>query len=465
MIQDCLPNITNVEGFVKVQTLNNAQQVVDQFEVENAVMDETLDFWKAHQKAFWLYGNYNNGTDNSLYNRVSRLFASHVLLTNDSGTPSSSSPTLTGDLIGWASRWPVGSPNGKRGNLNPYLSSVSATQSRWVFEWSPQNGNGTFQTVAWGIVHPTYDKYTSSITFRKNMSSSSDGKIALDYASGIYYLPKKTGASSPYSIQIYSVNIDTGQETLVDTISGFTQDNAPSHIIKKPGGGWVLTDLGNGYIYWHDGSTWRNSKFQTTTGDFSGRLTTDGTTVWLYCPAVGKIYTVALGTSATYTQVLSGVVSSYYNNAFAFDGTNLIVSSGDAVSIEIKKYSTSYNLVSTSKAVYCTGTYIESASSPMSGSTQYSLAGYPTSTNLPSYPFPHYLGGGPAINITANNAESQNYLTYNKTTGNLICSSSGVLYDLNLNSPSVVSTKALLPSPITKTTDHTLRVTYDINFS
>jgi hypothetical protein len=59
------------------------------------------------------------------------------------------------ELVGWASRHPVGSPSGKRGVVNISESAFQDASAKWVFDWATSQGNGTFQSVGWTRVDET----------------------------------------------------------------------------------------------------------------------------------------------------------------------------------------------------------------------------------------------------------------------------------------------------------------------
>jgi hypothetical protein len=83
--------------------------------------------------------------------------AQHLAYWNDAVAESPLTETMVnGEIVGWASRHPVGSPTGKRGVVNITESEWTDASAKWVFDWVTSQGNGTFQSVGWTRIDEEY---------------------------------------------------------------------------------------------------------------------------------------------------------------------------------------------------------------------------------------------------------------------------------------------------------------------
>jgi hypothetical protein len=177
----------------------------------------------------------------------------------------------------------------------------------------------------------------------------------------------------------------------------------------------------------------------------------------------GDILTVSVGGNyvryyITSTPSLSG---SRYSVGISFISSNnaITFTNGSSYSLQESSWSTTINTTITrdrtivygeSSANIYTGPI--STSNPASTSYPYSTAR--TAISISPYVLKSNISGYDLIATTLENSYTSNGLTYYPI----------MLMGGKWFNPDVVSTRALLPSPFTKTSDKTMRITYDINF-
>ena len=159
---------TTPMGTVKVQIFNERGKCVDEEVKDNYIGP----VWQKHARALlrtpWFTFGYNTlptgqetaGTDNSLWphsarGTIPRLPITAIGCWNDTSAEDPvaghqiSLPASTTGMIAWASRWPFASPTGARGSVDITNSVQDDDTSRFIFDWTTAQGNGTFQSVGW----------------------------------------------------------------------------------------------------------------------------------------------------------------------------------------------------------------------------------------------------------------------------------------------------------------------------
>jgi len=114
--------------------------------------------WEQQRLWTFLHPNVSLDTYGISYNAQPIFPAEFCAFWNDATAESASTErSVNKSLVGFASRWPVGSPTGKRGVVNLTESVFDSTGSKWVFDWTTSQGNGTFQSVGWTRVDPSFN--------------------------------------------------------------------------------------------------------------------------------------------------------------------------------------------------------------------------------------------------------------------------------------------------------------------
>lgn len=442
---------------------------------------------------------------------------SHIAAWNDSATESPSTErTMKGGLpVAFASRFPQGSPTGKRGVVSVPESTVSATSQTYVFDWVTSNGNGTFQSVGWcncdSSGNPLSiwpDPYygsglavsisTPTTYYRGGLWHDGTGWLTLHTAG-------QTSGTSQYAI--YRIDETTGVGTLLVTLpsTAFRWQNGSTTV---PPNAFDLCMIGTDYYVighnilstasgvtyvakfnsagtqqWlvaHDGGA---SEMPNGVTGLGWCITSDGTDLYVgYGGAAGTTNGTVYKLSAS-TGLVTGTISvpaALGTNAIvgiAWDGTNLRVVNQASRTATIDL---SGNLVSPSIVGYYGVADSGTATSPFSGA---------------------YLGASSAMNQAGlqqfNNASAGNAMeSMMQSSGYGIALSlpgavgsvpngggchfkSGKMYIVNgsaaLGSSTYtrilevtntnLGTRCLLPSPVTKDSSKTMKITYTFTFS
>lgn len=95
----------------------------------------------------------------SLIPTASRPFPwQSVILTDDATTEDTADHWLRGQMVAYGTMWKAASVNasGQRGQINEAECTVTTNGQvwKWVWDWTTQQGNGTYQTVGMGMVIP-----------------------------------------------------------------------------------------------------------------------------------------------------------------------------------------------------------------------------------------------------------------------------------------------------------------------
>lgn len=147
--------LVQAKGHIIVDLLDDRGRVVDRQEGDNYVNAAMIDeYAKAVQKATWLYGYQGSAvTARAVDGRDPRTIPGIrndvIALWTDTTAEDAADEFAFGEVIGWAHRWPQGSPQIRQGVVQPTLCTLTEDAVAWVWEWPTANGNGTFQSVGW----------------------------------------------------------------------------------------------------------------------------------------------------------------------------------------------------------------------------------------------------------------------------------------------------------------------------
>lgn len=204
--------ILPVKGLVTVELADaHTGRVQHREQVDNFLSLQSIKVAKWWQRMMW--GAFNPvETNDAAGNKPTEMPwfpAQHLAYWNDAAAESSGTEDrVAKDLVGWASRHPVGSPSGKRGVVNTSESEFKDAYSKWVFDWATSQGNGTFQSVGWTRVDETSGfpvaRYPEDdgVTFTNAGTSSSSLGNALwwDSTSSLWNLAEYVSATTQFRI-------------------------------------------------------------------------------------------------------------------------------------------------------------------------------------------------------------------------------------------------------------------------
>lgn len=153
MIERIPTTADGVAGVVTVQLRDaDTGRVVFEETRNNFLSLQSLEVAKWFQRFMWGHTNpvVTTNADGSRPDEMPWFPANHLAYWNDStAEDASTETTVMKEIVGWASRYPVGSPSGGRGVVNITESELTDASSKWVFDWVTSQGNGTFQSVGW----------------------------------------------------------------------------------------------------------------------------------------------------------------------------------------------------------------------------------------------------------------------------------------------------------------------------
>jgi len=217
------------KGHVIVDLIDaDSGRVVQREESENFLSLQSLKVAKWWQRMMW--GIYNPVyTMDAVGNRPQEMPwfpANHLAYWNDASAENAATEDrVSKELVGWASRHPVGSPSGKRGVVNVSESVVTDAAAKWVFDWTTSQGNGTFQSVGWTRIHETTafpiarmpDDDMVSFTPATGGTSAMGTPLYWDTSTSLWYIAEYTNAGGG-AYRISSAPAAGGATTPVVTI-------------------------------------------------------------------------------------------------------------------------------------------------------------------------------------------------------------------------------------------------------
>lgn len=523
MIEHVESSLVEVEGKVTVELFDDLTgRLYRREKADNFASVFLQDTLKQYQRN--LFGMYFAGTRTTdSYGRY--LWAlppfplSHLAAWNDSSAEDSANErAIKGDLpVAFASRFPQGSPTGKRGVINISESTASPSSQTYVFDWAGGNGNGTFQSVGWcnctSSGYPVslwMDPYapaplTVNITapttyYRGGLWHDGTGWVTLHTtgqtvgsAYAIYRIDETTGNGTslctlPASAFRYATNTNPPNATdlcMIGTdyyVVGSLVDNSPgnpTHLAKFNSAGtqqWLVV---------HDGGTNEMPSGQTGNGLC---ITTDGTDLYVghayWSGSGGKIYKLSASTGlVTATINLPSFIPAASSGVagLAWDGTNLRVNSYSGLCNVV--IDTSGNLVTPMPSplpLYYGGGDSGTATSPFSGpyygtTSHVNQLGYQqygdTSSStamddmkqIGAMGLPSYGGtlSPPGTSLAIGGCHMKSGKMYSIVSSGGITTPTRIVEVVGTN----LGTRSLLGAPVTKDSSKTMKITYTFNFS
>ena len=337
---------------------------------------------------------------------------------------------IPGDMVGWANKSTYSGPDILRGTPNATLSSTSSSKTKWVFDWPVHAANGTIGSVCWANNMDT-TSFMASSSLIESRSFPGVYPIAIRRSDG--YLFRGSGTT----VTVYDSNLATISSFTTISVSGLCWDSGTNKL-------WVIS--GNQIASYSDTGTLVDGPISVTARSYRG-LTSDGSGLW----------TTARNDTNVYKISYSGV-----------DISNFSANLGDSNTVTYWGLDVGRDICwdSATNTLLVTGGYYP-ASSNWQRMRRYTVSGSSTGylTSLNAWDGSSYVGGY--------NYNYYYYDTYYATTYFDLLNDNTLLlprhtYDNNyIFSVRLddMGTRALLPSPITKTNSQTLRVTYEFNYS
>lgn len=217
------------KGHVTVDLVDaHSGRVMQREEADNFLSLQSLKVAKWWQRAMWGMYNpiYTADTAGNKPHEMPWFPSTHLAYWNDATAEAPSTEDFVAkELVGWASRHPVGSPSGRRGVVNVSESAVTDAAAKWVFDWATSQGNGTFQSVGWTRLQETTqfpvarfpeDDGVSFINGSAGTGITSGNPIYWDPTANLWYFSEYTNVGGAY--RIASAPAAGGASTAVVTL-------------------------------------------------------------------------------------------------------------------------------------------------------------------------------------------------------------------------------------------------------
>lgn len=357
---------------------------------------------------------------------------------------------VPGKLIGYAIKEAYSGPDSLRGTPNSVLSATSPSFTKWVFDWPTNAANGTIASVCWNVGYKASDYYNSDYrlpigitkdsTLLKQQPTTLTGRPIAYASANLLFAGTGTSVSS-YDAQLASIS----SFSTID-VKGIAWDSGNSKL-------WVIS--GTQIASYSSTGTLIDGPTNVTNRAYRG-LTFDGTSLW------------TLVNWQVYQIDTSGNDVSNFDGYFGPLGVSL---SREGV-LDI-----SYNADSGLLEIMAYGLYASgSARRTHIASQGFSASGI--KSNLLTYLMPNYKGNR-VLHYYSNNqdyllsyfdiAENNKWVQlidvdvyYNIQNAPKFPYSGTSLLTLRIEG---MGSRALLPSPITKTSSQSLRITYQMDYS
>ena len=314
-------------------------KVVQREEQDNFVSQLWLERAKWEQRALWSYANPVK-TNNALGfspQEMPILPAEMIAAWNDASAENANDEiAVQKPIVAWASRWPIGSPSGKRGVVNITESEWKDTQTKWVFDWTTSQGNGTFRSVGFTRIdksvnggeatllrYPEFD----FIRMTPTNSGSTSYESGLYWDGSLFYTIEYV--SSPVGYRVASFSSSGGATTAVVTIPSTIAVNSQYvRGLEKSGTDWYIVggtnstyNAGNPTIGLMNAAgvqQWRRT--ETTITDVYRDVTVDGSgNPWVVTGTTMRRLSTADGTIAATVTPAYGPTNLY---GIAYDATD-----------------------------------------------------------------------------------------------------------------------------------------------
>lgn len=488
---DQVPALTVPRGVGKVELFNERGKLVERIPFENEITPHGEEYLRWVQRfgiAASAPGNVNGSGDPLLANPFMAIFLS----TSDEVEGSAYSGWPLGNYVGWANKHPYAGAGVYRGSPNQDELVFNTSVSKWVFDWSTTQALGTFRSVGFGSAFLEAATATDTIAYnyplvnyknRVNLLAqtgvcsslttgnfTASGSTASDYTaggmhqdrvSGDWYLGGGGAGSTPRNTGVSALISGSNPEdwgnntgTIRTSYSGSNAQHSLGSAYQTNGEGGITTDAT--YVYRCGGPriTRITKANWTSTSPTPTIMTTD--------PSWTSIRSLSMEPGGTYMWVAEVTTNRVYRVA----SSNLAID---------RQWTMPPGMTIRSAAHDPVRGLVWAVLAP-SSLNQYVLAAFDLTGNIIS------MGGltarGTALSsYRAMFDQREGVVGANPTTSAhpiVAIGNSGEIYvsDTNGSGPNLfqinpmsLGSRALLPSPVTKTSMQSLKVTYEFQYS
>lgn len=397
------------------------------------------------------------------------LTQDHIVLSSNTSAASPSTEWhMLGKLIGYAGKYTYAGADTLLGSPNPSLCEATPTYTKWVFDWPTSAGNGTIGSIGWMNIPASYRgtgvyqaRAYSSATLQDSKALSSTNYNRIARKSGTEYFLAQASSTTIITTDenfTQTGSFSVGSQFKASTqLHGIAWDNNSGRL-------WVLgLNAANASIlasYNASGVLQSGPTTLASTRSYTS-LTHDGTHLWSLVSTWGNFTAYRIDTSG----------NNVSNFAINF-GPAQFVSSFDEVAYGIACHEPSARLH--------IATYAQGSSNDWGGGG--SIAAQFTSSALRAYDFSGNEAMVPVCSAVFEPSSANRFWPIRAGDNNETLYSSDIdmideyqlltMYRSSGSSYRVwrilldgMGSRALLPSPITKTSSQTLRITYQMDYT
>lgn len=490
--------VQGIEGKVTAELFDaKTGNLVQREETHNFIAKPAIDFLHQAQRTIFKKGIYTlNSSAMKDYQLLDKQNA-HIILTDLGDVEDATNEThMYGKPVGWASRDSTYTgADSMRGTVNASLSNATPNSVTWTFDWPTQAANGVIRSCGW-VKGSYYNSGNDSPTFATDDTPggsrcSTASRIVECYAvssSPNYSLICSDGSGGYFAVRGDTTTIYNLSDTLIQNTSfsvssaglgnyirGIAWDNTNSKL-------WVLGYNGKIASFTKAGIVVNSALSIAATGTVTSYMgmTYDGQYLWIADntnaslssgSGTGKFWQISSTSGdvvSSFTIPMKGPNTAYLPRItdISFDPIRSVLWARRSVTYPYQSYVgypriDAYSLTGEPAAASVMTDGIWSAGYPAgmnylsyfgasSGTDTYSDYSYNTSTMMTD------VGGeGRACEYLGDN-------TFMLAIGSGSYSTSRWLAKVIADG---MGSRALLPSPIVKTSSQTLRITYRVDFS
>jgi hypothetical protein len=441
--------VKKVKGKVTVELIDaKSGEVVEKQEKDNFIANNGIEYLQYLQRKNFKdqisqLGPAGADKDYEPFNPFEII----VLTDSVAATAPNDEMSVPGKMIGYSTKDTYSGPDTLRGTPNAGLCETSSTATKWVFDWPTQSANGVIGSVCWSRYRipygnfPTPSPVNRGTTLLTQKLTSISGRPIAYASSSLLFAGTTNTTVSKYDDQLSVI----GSFTTIN-IKGIAWDDNNSKL-------WVISDT-HIASYSQTGALIDGPTI-ITNRNYRG-LTFDGTDLWTLVD--WQVFRIA----------------SNGNDISNFDSYL-----GQLTTINLEgAHDISYNSATNQLEVACYGRYANYGShSSHDIIHSFSMNGEASSLSIQLTPYFH----GVQVNYHSVNgvADPQSYFDIIDTQHRLFLKNINNTY----SSPSAynifigpgwqlqtlridgMGSRALLPSPITKTSAQSLRITYQMDYS
>jgi len=290
--------IQSIEGSLNVELRDAVTgKVQEQMTAKNFVGPSAVRWLKNLQRRYYFSDQISTLNGSAMQDDVWPGVADHLVLSSlTDSTDSASEWHMFGKVVGYAGKYNYSGPDLLCGTPNGTLSEATTTYTKWVFDWPTQAANGTIGSVGWMGAVDTYrgnntdpGHFYSSLSVQDSKTTSSfyakiARKSSTEYFGGVSGSPTIHVLDQDFAqTNTFSVGAQFKSST---TLSGIAWDNTSSQL-------WVIgVNASNAPIIasYNTSGTLQSGPITITNRSYTS-LTFDGTDLWTLANIGNRAFT------------------------------------------------------------------------------------------------------------------------------------------------------------------------------